>query len=50
MVPFLFTWAIYDYLNHGIFNTPAFFLLGSQNLLYLVINDILKRNISKDEE
>ncbi len=50
IVMFLFAWTIYDYLQQGVFNTPAFFLLITQNLIYLGINQFLKWKLSKDEK
>ncbi len=50
IVMFLCAWTIHDYLQQGVFNTPAFFLLITQNLIYLGINQFLKWKLSKDEK
>ncbi|OFI06689.1 hypothetical protein CLOACE_08440 [Clostridium acetireducens DSM 10703] len=49
-VLFLFIWTIYDYTKVGSFNSFAFFLLISQNLIKMGIEQYLKWKMSKDEE
>jgi hypothetical protein len=49
-VLFLFIWTIYDYIKLGNFNSPAFFLLITQNLIYLAISQFLKWKLSKNEK
>ncbi len=49
-VIFLFAWTMFDYAKYADFNTPAFFLLITQNLLYLGIVQYLKWKLSKDEK
>lgn len=49
-VLFLFIWTVYDYIKHGDFNSPAFFLLITQNLIYLAISQFLKWKLSKNEK
>lgn len=46
-VIFLFSWSIYDFIKTSSFNNSlAFFLLITQNLIYLCIHYILKRKMS----
>jgi CDP-diglyceride synthetase len=47
---FLFIWAIYDYIKVGSFNSLAFILLISQNIIKISIELYLKRKMSKDEK
>lgn len=49
-VLFLFIWAIYDYMKLESFNSPAFILLISQNLIKRIIEQYLKWKMSKNEE
>lgn len=49
-VLFLFAWTVYDYFKQGTFNFPAFFLLVTQNIIYLIIRRFLILEISKDEK
>lgn len=49
-VMFLFIWTVYDYFKEGRFNSPAFFLLITQNIIYLGINQFMKWKLSKDEK
>lgn len=49
-VSFLFIWAVYDYINNGDFNSLAFFLFITQNLIYLAISLFLKWKLGKDEK
>jgi uncharacterized membrane protein YhdT len=49
-VLFLFVWTVYGYIKHGDFNSPAFFLLITQNLIYLVISIFLKWKLSENEK
>ncbi|WMJ79383.1 hypothetical protein RBU49_10825 [Clostridium sp. MB40-C1] len=49
-VLFLFIWIVYDYLNQGVLNLPALFLLNTQNIIYLGINQFFKWKLSKDEK
>lgn len=49
-VLFLFTWTILDYVKRGDFNTPAFLLLTTQNLIFLAISQYLKWKLGKDEK
>ncbi len=49
-VLFLFTWTILDYVKQGNFNTPAFLLLTTQNLIFLAISQYLKWKLGKDEK
>ncbi|MFA6940603.1 MAG: hypothetical protein WCQ54_06415 [Clostridiaceae bacterium] len=49
-VIFLFVWMVYDYLQQGVFNNPAFILLTSQNLIYIGISQFLKWKWGKDEK
>ncbi|AKB33147.1 hypothetical protein MSSAC_1759 [Methanosarcina siciliae C2J] len=48
-VLFLFTWTIHDYVKQGTLNA-AFFLLISQNIIYLAISQFLKWKWGKDEK
>lgn len=46
-VIFLFSWSIYDFIKTSSFNNSlAFFLLVTQNLIYLCVQFILKRKMS----
>ncbi len=47
---FLSIWTVYDYIKQGAFNSPAFFLLITQNLICLGINQFLKWKLGKDEK
>ena len=49
-VVFLFIWTVYDKIVFGSFNSMAFFLLISQNILRMVMDMYLKSKMSKDEE
>ncbi|MEL7649310.1 MAG: hypothetical protein AAGU76_14535 [Sedimentibacter sp.] len=49
-VMFLFVWTLYDYFIKGVFNSPASFLLTTQNVIYLGINQFLNWKLSKDEK
>lgn len=49
-VLFLFAWTMYDYIKYEVFNSRAFFLLITQNIIYLTINQFLKWKLSKDEK
>lgn len=46
-VIFLFLWSIYDFVKTSSFNNSlAFFLLVTQNLIYLCMQIFLKRKMS----
>jgi len=45
-VVFLFSWVTYDYIKLGDFNSLAFILLVSQNLIRTGIELYLKRKMS----
>lgn len=47
---FLLIWTIYDYIKIGNFNSLAFILLISQNLIRMSIEKYLKWKMGKDEE
>ncbi|MBS4537955.1 hypothetical protein GOQ27_05750 [Clostridium sp. D2Q-11] len=47
---FLFIWTIYDYIKVGSFNSLAFILLISQNLIRMSIEQYLKWKMGKNEE
>jgi hypothetical protein len=47
---FLLVWTIYDYIKIGKFNSHAFILLISQNLIRMSIEKYLKWKMGKDEE
>ena len=49
-VLFLFGWTIYDLIIHDTFNSPASFLLVTQNLIYLAIDQYSKWKMGKDEK
>lgn len=49
-VMFLFVWTVLDRIKQGNFNSPAFLLLITQNLIYLAISQYLKWNLNKDEK
>jgi len=49
-VLFLLIWIIYDYIKVGSFNSLAFILLISQNLIKIGIEQYLKWKMGKDEE
>lgn len=49
-VMFLFIWAVYDYFIKGYLNSPALFLLITQNTIYLGINQFLKWKLGEDEK
>ncbi|NFO11866.1 hypothetical protein FDB29_12385 [Clostridium botulinum] len=46
-VIFLFIWSTYDRIKTGQYNSLAFFLLISQNLIYLFAHLILNRKMNK---
>ncbi|KKG66243.1 hypothetical protein [Methanosarcina mazei] len=48
-VLFLLIWTMYDYIKQGILNV-AFFLLLTQSIVYLLINQFLKWKWGKDEK
>lgn len=48
-IVFLFIWMSYDYYQTKVFGLP-FFLLISQNLIYLGTQSFLKWNMNKDEK
>ncbi|HHU49857.1 MAG: hypothetical protein ACOYEH_07000 [Caldicoprobacterales bacterium] len=47
---FLFIWILFDYIKTGNFNSLAFILLMSQNLIRTGIEKYLKWKMGKDEE
>ncbi len=49
-VIFLFIWTIYDYTKLGSFNSLAFILLISQNIIKTSTELYLKRKMSRDEK
>lgn len=49
-VIFLFVWMVYDLIKLGNFNSTAFILLTSQNLIYMGISQFLKWKWGKDEK
>lgn len=49
-VIFLFIWVIYDYMKVGSFNSLAFILLTSQNIIKTGIEQYLKWKMGKNEE
>jgi len=49
-VMFLFVWTVLDRIKQDNFNSPAFLLLITQNLIYLAISQYLKWNLNKDEK
>lgn len=49
-VLFLLIWIIYDYVKVGSFNSLAFILLISQNLIKMGIEQYLKWKMGKYEE
>ncbi|SFD28589.1 hypothetical protein SAMN05421842_12951 [Clostridium uliginosum] len=47
-VIFLFIWSTYDFIKTGSYNNSlAFFLLISQNLIYICIHFFLNRKMNK---
>ncbi|HZK88193.1 MAG TPA: hypothetical protein VFC27_03480 [Anaerovoracaceae bacterium] len=49
-VLFLFAWTVLDYVKQGSFNTPAFLLLITQNMILLSITQYLKWKLGKDDK
>ena len=49
-VIFLFIWTIYDYIKVGSFNSLAFILLISQNIIKISTEIYLRRKMSKNEK
>lgn len=49
-VVFLFIWTIYDYIKLGRFNSIAFILLVSQNIIRVGIELYLKQKMGNYEE
>ncbi len=49
-VLFLFGWTVYDYILQNTFNNPAFFLLITQNIIYLAINQYSNWKMGKNEK
>ncbi|MCR1898807.1 hypothetical protein NSA47_07395 [Irregularibacter muris] len=49
-VLFLFIWTVIDYVRVGKFNSLAFILLISQNIIKLGMDLYLKGKMDKDEE
>lgn len=50
-VIFLFIWTAYDFIQVGSFSeSPAFFLLITQNLILMFRQQYLKRKLGKDEK
>lgn len=47
---FLFIWSVYDYIKVGSFNSLAFILLISQNIIRTSIELYLKWKMDKDEK
>lgn len=45
-VVFLFIWSVYEYITNRAWGT-AFFLLITQNLIFLGVSTILKRRMQK---
>ncbi|GAA0076667.1 hypothetical protein UT300005_10450 [Clostridium sp. CTA-5] len=47
-VIFLFMWSTYDFIKTGSFNSSlAFFLLITQNLIYLCVHFIINKRMNK---
>lgn len=47
---FLLAWIVYDYLKQGVFNSTAFFLLITQNLICIGRSTFLNWKWGKDEK